>query len=550
MNVEFKSDISSKGDCLADSILYEETVALANSGGGILLVGIEDDGAVTGLNPKRGNKIDEKKLQAAILNNSVPSVPAYVEFVVLDSKRVAAILVRASQQIHATAQGRVLRRSLSGDGKPQTIPFYPHEQRSRLTDVGSLDYSAQMIEGTTFDDLNPLEFERLRQIIGKRNGEQNLLSLSNEDLAKAMRLVESREDRLIPNIAGLLLLGLEQTLVRFIPTHEVFFQVLGDENNVRVNDSFHLPLLHTLNEIEARFAARNEEHEINIGMFRFPVPDYSSEGFREAVNNAVLHRDYTRKGAVYVQWQPDHLLITNPGGFPEGITLDNLLVHEPVPRNPRLAEAFRRVGLVEQTGRGVDKIYEGQLRYGRPVPDYTRSDSSGVRVVLQGGQGSLEFAAFVYEHENVSQRHISLDELMVLNQLFFERRIDSERAGKLIQKGTAQGRAVLEKLFERGLVEARGEKRGRIYHLSATVYQRFQKKAEYVRTKSFAPEQHEQMILNYVKVHHRITRSEAAELCQLGDYQATRLLKKLTEKYPNFNRIGERKTAYYIWEEK
>lgn len=93
-----------------------------------------------------------------------------------------------------------------------------------------------------------------------------------------------------------------------------------------------------------------------MGLFRLPVPDYSLVGFREAVNNAVLHRDLTQMQAVYVQWQPDHLLITNPGGFPAGVTLDNLLVHEPKPRNPRLAEAFRRIGLVEQTERGVDKI--------------------------------------------------------------------------------------------------------------------------------------------------------------------------------------------------
>jgi ATP-dependent DNA helicase RecG len=89
------------------------------------------------------------------------------------------------------------------------------------------------------------------------------------------------------------------------------------------------------------------------------VPNYAPQAFREAVNNAVLHRDYTRRGATHVQWHSDHLFISNPGGFLEGITLDNLLVHEPKPRNPRLTEAARRIGLVETTGRGIDKIYLG-----------------------------------------------------------------------------------------------------------------------------------------------------------------------------------------------
>ena len=74
--------------------------------------------------------------------------------------------------------------------------------------------------------------------------------------------------------------------------------------------------------------------------------------------------------------------MTNPGGFPEGITADNILVHEPKPRNPRLAEAFKRIGLVEQTGRGVDKIFMGQLRYGRPAPDYSRSDARRRRLMV------------------------------------------------------------------------------------------------------------------------------------------------------------------------
>ncbi len=165
-----------------------------------------------------------------------------------------------------------------------------------------------------------------------------------------------------------------------------FFQALDAEGNVKVNDVFYDPVVRALNELEERFSTRNEEREILVGFVQVPVPDYSPEGFREAVNNALLHRDYNLPDAVYIQWRPDHLIITNPGGFLPGITISNILVHEPKPRNPRLAESFRRIGLVEQTGRGVDKIFRGQARYGRPLPDYTRSDNTGVRVVLNRGK--------------------------------------------------------------------------------------------------------------------------------------------------------------------
>jgi ATP-dependent DNA helicase RecG len=283
-----------------------------------------------------------------------------------------------------------------------------------------------------------------------------------------------------------------------------------------------------LTEVESHFTARNEEHEMTIGLFRIPIPDYSPEGFREAVNNALLHRDYSKLESVYIQWQPEHLLITNPGGFPEGITVNNLLVHEPKPRNPRLAEAFKRIGLIEQTGRGVDKIYLGQLRYGRPAPDYTRSDKNGVRVVLRGGQSSRQFVAFVYEQDKQGMP-LSLDELMVLNELFLERRIDSEQAGKLIQKGTIEARRVLEKLHERGLIEAKGEKKGRVYHMSAFLYRKLEQSEGYVRTHGISPIRHEEMVLEYVRAYGRIERKHVIELCGLSGDQARRLLKKMCE---------------------
>jgi ATP-dependent DNA helicase RecG len=354
------------------------------------------------------------------------------------------------------------------------------------------------------------------------------LELSAEETAKALRLVETQGGKLVPNVAGLLLLGREGVLQSVLSTHQVHFQVLDILGNVKVNNAFRLPLLRIIQEIQSRFASRNEEREVSVGLFRIPIPDYSPDGFREAFNNALLHRDYTRLDAIYVQWQPDHLLVTSPGGFPEGITIDNILVHEPKPRNPRLAEAFRRIGLIEQTGRGVDKIYLGQLRYGRPAPDYTRSDVSGVRVVLRGGKPSLQFAAFVYEQDQRGAS-LSLDELIVLNALFFERRMDSAQAGHIIQKGAAEGRVVLERLHERGLIDAKGEKKGRVFHLSAALYRQLGQSEGYVRAHGISPIRHEAMVLEYVQAHGRIERKHVMELCGVSKDQAARLLRKMGE---------------------
>lgn len=541
---EFKSDRRQ----ISDNEIYEEVVAMANTQRGVILIGVEDDGRVTGAKPRNGKVTDPTRLQAAIFHNTVPNVNTRISVIAHPQGQVIAIEVNPYPEPCATASGKALRRTIGGDGRPQSVPFYPRDQRSRRIDLGLLDFSAQSLESIGFESLDPLEFERLQQTITRLRGDRSLLELSNEEVAKALKLVETQRGRLVPNIAGLLLLGREEAIREHLPTHEAHFQVLDAQQNVKVNDVFHGPLLKVLQALEERFAARNSEQEVTVGLFRLPIPDYSQEGFREAVNNAVLHRDYTKLQAVYVQWQHDHLLITNPGGFPEGVTLNNLLVHEPKPRNPRLAEAFKRIGLIEQTGRGVDKIFLGQLRYGRPAPDYSRSDAHGVRVILRGGEASLDFAAFVFEQDKAG-KPLSLDELLAMNTLFYERQVDTETTARLIQKEASRARNLLETLRERGLIERRGNKAGRTYHLSAQLYRRFHMKAEYIRAKGFEPHQQEQMVIDYVRKHGRITRSEAVELCHLGGHQASRLLRKLAEKYKQFKMVGKKKGAHYMWED-
>jgi ATP-dependent DNA helicase RecG len=190
----------------------------------------------------------------------------------------------------------------------------------------------------------------------------------------------------------------------------------------------------------------------------------------------------------------------------------------------------------------------GQVRYGRPPPDYSRSDSAAVRIVIPGGESSLDFAAFIFEQER-NGKVFSLDDLLIVNELYYDRRIDAATAGRLIQKGTTEARRVLEHLHELGLVEGRGERSGRIYHLSSSLYKRFHMKAEYLRAKGFEPIQQEQMIIEYVRKHGKITRSEVMDLCKLNGFQATRVLKRIRGKNPQFRLRSSRRGSYYVWEE-
>ena len=510
---EFKSE---ERGATSDREIYETVVCMANAEGGALLLGVEDNGRITGAKPRHGTITNPSKLRAAIFNNTEPRIHTRVTVIPTPQGDVVAIEIDRSTEICATKAGVCFRRVMGVDG-PECIPFYPHEHFSRRSALGLFDLSGQPGKDANFEDLDPLEFVRLRQTIGRLHGDPSLVSLSDKELAKALQLVDTTQAKLVPNFAGLLLLSREEVLRRLIPTHEVAFQVLDARGDVRVNDLIHVPLLAAAEEIQKRFDARVEEEEVMIGMFRLPVPEYGRVAFREAVLNSLLHRDYSQMGTVYLQWHHDQMLISNPGGLLEGINLENILVHEPKPRNGRLYEAAKRIGLVEKTGRGVDKIFHDQLRLGRPAPDYSRTDTTGVRVILRGGKANLEFARFVYEQDDSGQT-LTLDDLLVLNKLFYERDIDSELAGRLIQKGVSEARRVLSRLHERGLIEGKGEKKGRGYHLSAGLY---------VRIHDIDPIRQERLVMEFVQVHRRITRGELMRLLGISAGQARRVLERM-----------------------
>lgn len=540
--VEFKGE---EREALNDTDLVECVVCLANGEGGVILVGVEDDGRVTGARPRHeAGRTDPDRLKALIANRTQPPVRIEVETVQLDEVLVLVLSIPREQRVVGTMDGRYLRRALGGDGRPACIPLHAHEILAHEIERGAVDYSELEIPEAIWSDLDPLEFERLRRLIRESGvgGDASLVELSDLEVAKALGVVTANGDVRSIRAGALLLFGREDALRRFVPTHEVAFQVLRG-TRVEVNDFFRWPLLRIADELASRFRVRNTEEELQFGLLRVGIPQYPEESFREAIANALVHRDYTRRGAVHVQWHEASLEISSPGGFPAGINLENLLVAPPRPRNPMLADAFKRAGLVDRTGRGINRIFEGQLRYGRGAPDYSRSTADDVVVVLSGGPANLSLTRYLAEQAE-ADRPLSLEALIVVNELARERRITTAHAARLFQRDEASARALLSQMVDRGLLEARGETRGRTWHLSAAAYRAIGEDAAYVRVHGFEPLQQEQMILQYVDAHGRITRGQAAELCQIAPTQARTVLKRLVEK-GELRLHGQRRGAFY-----
>lgn len=511
----------------SDREMVETVVCLANrsdDADGWLLVGVEDDGRVSGARPRHeAGGTDPGRVRALVASRTRPSLSVRAEVVALAGREVLVIEVPSVRQPTGVSDGRYLRRAIGGDGKPCCVPFHFHEMQAQQADRGLLDYSALRLDGVGTE---ALEFERFRRMIRENlsRGDAALLELSDMELAKALGAVECGNGEVSVRVLGLLLFGRTDALASMLPAHEVAFQMLSGME-VEVNDFFRWPLLRVMEEMEARFRARNREREILVGMARIGVPDYPERAFREGVANALIHRDYTSLGAVHVQWREDRMEISNPGGFPSGVRLDNLLVTGPRPRNPLLADAFKRAGIVERTARGIDTIFHEQLRNGRPAPSYERSTEAGVTLALPGGEPNLGFVRLAAE-EGMQGRPLSPDELLLLNALEREPRLTALRAAATIQRGDGEAEAVLRKLCERGIVEARGAAPRQTFRLSEAAVRRLGGRRAAGEGRE-ASARHDEKVRRYVEAHGSISRREAAELCAIDAPRAYRLLKKM-----------------------
>ena len=522
LTVEFKSDLKR----LSDNDLAEAVVCLANAEGGELWLGVEDDGTPTGLHR------DHRQLNGLaglIAARTSPSLAVAVTPLTIGGVALAHIRVPKAVGEVATTSGVYLRRRIKHDGRPECVAMLPHDRASHATRFGLMDASAQPVAGARLEDFDPLERERLRQSVQQYGGDRVLLELDDEAMDGALALTARQPDgSRVPTLTGLLLLGREGALRQHVPTHEFAFQVLAREA-VGFNEFRRFPLLKALDWLETNFRPYNPERELLVGLFRVPVPKVDPGAFREAVANALIHRDYHSLGAVYVRLHDDDLTISNPGGLVEGVTLANLLTTEPRPRNPTLADAMKRIGVVERSGRGVDTIYRGMLRLGRPEPDYGATDSNSVVLRLATVEADAAFLRLVVEEEGRRKKPLPIDSLIALAALREMKRLTTEALAEHIQRDHAQARRTLEALVEAGLMQAHGATRGRTYTLVPGLYQAVGDKAGYTRQVGFSHLQHEQLVLNYVQQHGQIRREDVIELCRLSGRQASNLLSRLRD---------------------
>lgn len=499
-------------------VAVEYAVCFANAGGGVVVFGVDDKpvGRMKAIHGAKG--YDPERWRRDIFDTTRPNLAVEVfELTVPEGTgKVLGVRVEAgSNKPYGTASGVFKQRV----GK-SCMPLDSTAFNRQSIQTAAVDWSGAFAQGIELADLDPIEIARGRQIAERLRPQSDIPRLSDTDFLAALGAI--REGKITHT--GLLLFGKETVLSRRCPQHLVQYVWQPGETQVARNDQFRFGLLHTLERIEQIFTSpANPERELTLGLQKLRIPAYHLDVVREAVLNAVTHRDYSDPGKVLIRQLADELVITSPGGFMPGITPENILRHEPKSRNNALANAFLKLGLVESSGIGRRRIFVLCLSLGKPIPLY---ESDGHSVTLHVyDKGHDENTARLVARWRDEGREVGLEALMVLAYLRQNAFIDSGSASRLLQRPLAQAREILDQfaLPRMGILERRGHTPAATFHLAKGIAKDLLGKAAYTKTRGLNPIRYAEMVKAYLQDHGSISPKECRELLGLGESQSAKV---------------------------
>ena len=498
-------------------VAIEYAVCFANAEGGVIVFGVADRTRGRAAAIQGAGRCDLDIWRRDIFNSTRPHLEVAVEELTVPEGTGRLLVVRVPKgptPPYGTTSG-VFKQRVGKNSMPMDPRAFARAQAS----AGIVDWSGLPAEGVEVGDLDLVEIARARNVLRRFKPQSELLNVSDAELLVGVGAVRGgRVTR-----AGLLLFGNAPLLARICPQHQVHY-VLHTELDVFRNDSFRDGILNVLEQIERTFSGpSNPEREVSVGFFKMRIPAFDVDVVREALLNAVTHRDYADPNEVLLRHTARELAITSPGGFLGGITPRNILRHEPVARNRTLAEAFEKLGLVERAGMGRRRIFIPTLSYGKRIPEY---ETDGGRVTLRLFDGTLdERMAILVAKWRGEGREITLDSLLVLSHLREYAFVDAVSGAEFLQAPRSVARGVLDQLAQpqTGILERKGNTRAATYHLTKSVAEDLLGRAAYTRLKGIDPIRYREWVREFVADHGSITPQECRELLGLGDSKSARV---------------------------
>ena len=428
--------------------------ALCNEGGGSLVIGMHDSypHKVIGTKQSEG-KIGELESNIYRDTNIRPTIYELYEKPETKQGRVLVIEVpsRPIGMIFKFEDVALMR--VGEELKPMSDEVY-----LKIIEEKEPDFSQKICREVTLDDLDDEAINILRHKYSVKQNNPSFLTLPKEQILSDLDLITNDG---VTN-AAVILLGKKDVLKRVFPQAAVMLEYRNTEgqitfdNRTKYDEPFYIMIEKLWHDIDLR----NGKFQVAEGPYIFDIPYFNEEVIREAINNAIAHRDYRRNSETVIKQYPQKLIITNAGGFPVGVTIENLLTVPSTPRNRLLADVLSKTGIVERSGQGIDKIFKNTLSEGKQQPDYSRSDNFHVELALSATITNRAFALFIDSEQQrlPEEQKLSVFEIMALSAI-------------LNGNGSDIKKEIIQSLLNRGLIEKRGKTRGTYYILSRNYYE-------------------------------------------------------------------------------
>ena len=365
---EFKA----AGNRFSFTELQKYVSAISNEGGGGIVFGVSNDrprkviGSHAFEQPERTRK------------GLIESLRINVDFEVFNDGTDDRVLVFSvpSRPIGLPVQADGIAWWRDGDS---LVPM-PEDVRAKIYGESGLDFSAEVCKGATFADLDPDAIETFRQVWMEKRGNKRIANVSREQLLKDCEALNRKGEI---TYAALILFGTREALGEFLGNAETVFEYRASDASgpAGKREEFREGFFLYFDRLWELIDARNLKLPYQEGFFLYDVYAYNERAVREAVLNAVCHRNYQLPGSVFVRQYPDKIVFESPGGFIGGITPENVIDRQSA-RNRRLAEILGRCGLVERSGQGMNLIYEESIKDAKSLPDFDGTNDSRVRLTL------------------------------------------------------------------------------------------------------------------------------------------------------------------------
>lgn len=370
-----------------------------------------------------------------------------------------------------------------------------------------LDFSQQVCEFARIEDLDGMAIQILKEKYAKKQNNPKFLTLNNAQILNDLGLVVRRK---VTN-AAVILLGKEDFIKKHYPQAAVMLEFRHSESQIPFDNRviYSQPFFIMIDRLWHDIDLRNGTFPIKEGPYIFDVPYFNEEVIRESINNAIAHRDYSRNSEIVIKQYPQKLTIINPGGFPHGVTIENILTVSSTPRNRLLSDVLSKTGIVERSGQGVDKIFYNTLSEGKLAPDDSHSDAFKVELRLSAVMQDKAFTLFIESvQQNLTEENkLSVFEIIALDKI--RRNSECHNIDK----------AIISKLIDRNLIEKRGKTKGVYYILCRSYYEFTGNEVEYSKKSDWDLPQMAFMVLPYLT---KYNKAKMGDFVKLLDGHLTR----------------------------